>query len=80
MSRTLSSQARPNPSKDCSAQIIAVVFVISGRKHQAQDPVSCWFPAACAAKAEEWPNAEARRRVFKPTHQLMCEGLPQPDI
>jgi hypothetical protein len=61
-------------------QIIAVVFMISGRMKQVEEPVSCRFAAALAANTEEWPSAEARRRVFKPTHELMCEGLPPPDI
>jgi hypothetical protein len=61
-------------------QIIAVVFVISGRKHRAQEPVGCRFAAACATNAEEWPSAEGWERVFKPTHELMCENLPEPDI
>jgi hypothetical protein len=80
MSRTPSSTARTNPSNDGSVQIIAIVVVILGRKQQAQKPVSRRCEAACAANTEEWPSAEAWRRVLKASHELMSEGLPQPDI
>jgi hypothetical protein len=80
MSRKPSSTARPNPSNDASVHVMAVLFVISGRKHQAEELVGCRFAADYAANAGEWPSAEARRRVFKPTHELMCENLPEPDI
>ena len=80
MTRTPSSQAHPSPNNDCSMQIIVVVVVISGRKRRAQELGSCWFPASRTSKAAGWPSAEAWRRVLKPTHEIMSEGLPQPDV
>ena len=80
MSATHSSKARPGPSNDGFVQIMAVVFMISGRERQVEEPVGCPFAAARDANAEAWPSAEVRRRVFKPTYELMSEGLPQPDI
>jgi hypothetical protein len=80
MSRSLSNQAHPSPENDGSVQIMAVVVVISGQQRRVQDPVSCWFPAACAAKAEQWPSSEARRRVLVPSVELLRENLPEPDI
>lgn len=82
MSATHSSQAHLRPNNDRSAQIMAVVVVvvINGRQRQIQEPVGCGFAAACASNAEEWPSAEVRRRVFKPTHEILREGLPPPDI
>lgn len=79
MSRTPSSQARPNPINDF-IQITTVVFVINGPQRQVDQPFGCQVAATCAADTEEWPSAEVRRRVFKPTHELMSEGLPQPAI
>jgi hypothetical protein len=78
MSRTPSSQAHPSPGNDSSVQIIAVVVVISGRQRQVEEPDDCGFAAARAANTEEWPCAEAWRRLLRPTHELMCEGLPEP--
>jgi hypothetical protein len=80
MSATPSSQAHLRPRNGGSVQIMAIVVVIRGQQRQIQEPVGCGFAAACAAEAEEWPSAEARRRLLKPTHELMSEGLPQPDI
>jgi hypothetical protein len=80
MSATHSSQARLNPSNNGSVQIMAIVVVISGRQRQLEEPVSCRFAAACAANSEGWPSVEVRRRVFKPSHELMSEGLPQPEV
>ena len=80
MSATTSSQVHPGPSNDISMQITVVVVVISGRKQQVEHPGSCWFPSPCSAKAEGWPSAEAWRRVLRPTHEIMSEGLPQPDV
>ena len=80
MSATPSSQAHPSPGNDRSVQVMAIVVVINERQRHVEEPVSAWFAASCAAKAEEWPSAEARRRLLKPTHELMSEGLPQPDI
>ena len=80
MSRSLSNQAHPSSENDGSMQIMAIVVVISGRQRQVEEPVSCWFPAACATNAKERPSAEARRRLLRPTHEIMSEGLPQPEI
>jgi hypothetical protein len=80
MSATHSIKARAGPSNDGSVQIMAIVVVISGRHRQDQEPVGSGFAAACATNVEEWPSAEVRRRVFKPTHELMCENLPPPDV
>jgi hypothetical protein len=80
MSATPSSQACPSPSNEGFVQIMAVVFVISGRERQVEEPVSCGFASGGAANSQGWPSAEVRRRMFKPTHELMCENLPEPDI
>ena len=80
MIATTSRQAHPSPSNDCSMQIIVVVVVMSDRKRRAKELGSCWFPSSRTSKAAGWPSAEAWRRVLKPTHEIMSEGLPQPDV
>jgi hypothetical protein len=80
MSRNPPRQAGPGPTNDRSAQIMAIVVMISGQPRQLEEPVGCGFAAAHAANAEEWPSAEVRRRVFVPTVQLLREHLPQPEV
>jgi hypothetical protein len=80
MSRTPTSQAHLSPSNDGSVHVMAVVFVISGRQRQVEEPVGCGFAAACAARAEEWPSAEAWRRVLVPSVELLRENLPEPQV
>ena len=69
-----------NPGDDGSVQIVAVVLVLDNRKRQVYDPGSGTIATPCP-KIGDTPNpTDAWTRVFKPGHEILMAGLPEPDV
>ena len=64
----------PNQNGDAPVQIVAIVLVFSGQA-QAQEPDACKCMFADSHRA-----TDAWMRVFKPTHEILMAGLPEPDV
>ena len=55
-------------------QIVAIVLVFSGQAQaQESDACKCMF-------ADSHRATDAWMRVFKPTHEILMAGLPEPDV
>jgi hypothetical protein len=80
MSRKPSNQARPSPSNDGSVQIVVVALVLGKWEHQGHQAASGSGVSPCSTLADNHHPTDACTRVFKPTHEILSEGLPAPDV
>jgi hypothetical protein len=61
-------------SADAPVQIVAIVLVFSGQA-QAHEPDVCKFMFA-----DKHHPTDAWTRVFKPGHEILAQGLPEPEV
>jgi len=60
--------------------IAVVVLVLGKRKHQGHQAPFGRGLSPCSTFADKYYPADAWTRVFKPTHEILAQGLPAPDV
>jgi hypothetical protein len=72
--RNYTPQPGHRPSDATPVQIVAIVLVFNGQA-QAQEPDVCK-----STLADKHHPTDAWTRVFKPGHEILAQGLPEPEI
>jgi hypothetical protein len=69
-----------NFNAGASAQFEATIVIRSVSLVQVEEPIRSRAANTRSAHLDQRHTCQAYRRVFKPTHQLMSENLPPPNI
>lgn len=72
--RNYTLQPKHLPSSDAPMQIVVIVLVFSGQA-LAQESDAC-----NSVFADRHHPTDAWTRVFKPGHEILAQGLPEPEI
>jgi hypothetical protein len=71
---------RPRPSRGSAVQLVTVVLVFGDKTVHGHAAGSAVPPSPCSTFGDAYEPVEAWQRVFKPGHEIMAQGLPEPDI
>ena len=69
-----------NLGKDEAIQIVAVVLVLGKWEHQGHQAAHGTGASPCSTFADKHHPTDAWTRVFKPGHEILAQGLPEPEI
>ncbi|MEI7938508.1 MAG: hypothetical protein WCK27_17620 [Verrucomicrobiota bacterium] len=69
-----------NLGRDEAIQLAVVVLVLGNRKPQGHQATSGMAASPCSTFANQHHPTDAWTRVFKPTHEILAQGLPAPDV
>ena len=71
---------RRSPSDNGTVQIVAVVLVLGKWEHQGHQAAYGTGASPCSTFADKHHPTDAWTRVFKPGHEILAQGLPEPEI
>jgi hypothetical protein len=69
-----------NPGNDAPVQIVAIVLVLGKWEHQGHQAASGTSASSCSTFADKHHPTDAWTRVFKPSHEILRENLPEPEV
>ena len=69
-----------NLSEDEAIQIVVVVPVLGKLEHQGHLADYGTGASSCSTFADKHHPTDAWTRVFKPGHEILAQGLPEPDV